>query len=190
MKFRKKTNLEGVVTGVFRSETKGSLESTAYPSLEFSHEGVVGDKHFGLTMKSNGRQLGMYPRGTVIRNNRQWSAVSEEELQQTAQRMGMEHLPPQWLGANLVIQGIPEFTQLPPLSLLVVRSESKDKVILVTYELNLPCIGPHRLIVEKLGFEPELDFVKAAMGRRGLVGWVEKAGLISVGDTVRVFLPA
>jgi hypothetical protein len=182
--------LEGIVTGVFRSETKGSLESTAYPALEFAHEGVVGDKHFGHTMKSDGRQLGLYLRGTLIRNNRQWSAVSEEELRQIADKMGVDALRPEWLGANLLVRGIPDFTQLPPLSLLVIRPDEKDKVVLVNHGLNLPCVGPHRKIVEKLGFEPETGFVKAAMGRRGLVGWVEKAGLIHTGDPVRVLLPA
>ena len=187
MKYKKTT--EGIITGVFRSETKASLESTAYPSLEFAQEGVTGDKHWGMTMKSNVRQLGMYPRGTVIRNNRQWSAVSVEELQQTADAMGVEKIQPQWVGANLCVQGIPGFTQLPPFSLLLVRPDSKDKVVLVIYELNLPCAGPHRLITEKIGFEPQIDFVKAAMGRRGLVGWVEKAGVINQGDPIRVMLP-
>ena len=189
MKYKKKTGLEGVITGVFRSETKGSLESTAYQSLEFVQEGIVGDKHFGLTMKSDVRQLSLYPRGTVIRNNRQWSAVSEEELLLTASLMGIEGIQPQWLGANFCVRGIPDFTQLPTFSLLVIRPDAKDRVVLVNHELNLPCVGPHRKIVEKTGSEPLTDFVKAAVGKRGLVGWIEKAGWIHVGDKIQVFLP-
>ncbi len=182
MKFIKKTEWVGEIIAVLRSETKGSLHSTAYETLEFADGGVVGDKHFGFTMKSSVRELSQYPRGTVIRNNRQWSAVSEEELADIASKMGVSAIKPEWIGANLLIKGIPNLTKLPPLSMLTIRPDSKDRVVLIVCGDNKPCKIAHQKIVEYLGFEPTVGFVQAAFGQRGLVGWIEKAGNISVGD--------
>ena len=189
MKFIKNKNWVGEITAILRSETKGTLESTAYDTIEFADAGVVGDKHFGFTIKSTGREMSLYPRGTLIRNNRQWSAISEEELADIAMKMGVKTVKPEWIGANLVIKGIPNFTKLPPLSMLTIRPDAPDKVVLMIYGENKPCKSSHDKIVEKLGFEPTVGFVPAAMGQRGLVGWIEKAGHVVVGDKFLVSIP-
>ena len=189
MKFIKNKNWVGEITAILRSETKGTLESTAYDTIEFADAGVVGDKHFGFIIKSTGREMSLYPRGTLIRNNRQWSAISEEELADIAMKMGVKTVKPEWIGANLVIKGIPNFTKLPPLSMLTIRPDAPDKVVLMIYGENKPCKSSHDKIVEKLGFEPTVGFVPAAMGQRGLVGWIEKAGHVVVGDKFLVSIP-
>ena len=33
--------------------------------------------------------------------------------------MELDRLPPEWLGANIVLEGIPELTRIPPASRLV-----------------------------------------------------------------------
>ncbi len=189
MKFNKKHAWIGEITAVLRAEKKGTLESIAYHTLEFADGGIVDDKHFGFTTKSTVRELSLYPRGTIIRNNRQWSAVSEEELNGISAKMGIDNIHSGWIGANLLVKGIPNFTQLPPLSMLTIRPDAADKVVLMVYGDNKPCKFAHEKIVEKLGIEPSQSFVKAALGQRGLVGWIEKGGKISVGDTIAVTLP-
>ncbi len=49
----------------------------------FTFEGLVGDRHYGFTMSSNSRQP-EYPRGTEIRNKRQITILSKEELSEIA----------------------------------------------------------------------------------------------------------
>ena len=100
--------------------------------------------------------------------------------------MGISTIKPEWIGANLLIKGIPNLTKLPPLSMLTIRPDSKDKVVLMVYGDNKPCKIAHQKIVEYLGFEPTVGFVQAAYGQRGLVGWIEKAGSFAVGDKVVV----
>lgn len=189
MQYKKGIFYEGEIVGVYRSEMKNTLESAALNTIEVDEKGIVGDKHNGILMKSDARQTAQYTRGTVIRNNRQWSAVSVEELVEVSMKMGIEEIKPEWLGANLLIKGIPNLTKLPPLSMIIIRPDSKDKTVLINYFENFPCAGPQKKIIERIGFEPNMGFVPAAMGKRGLVGWVEKSGKISVGDSVKVLIP-
>jgi hypothetical protein len=56
---------------------------------------------------------------------------------------------------------------------------------------NEPCTGPGRAIQKHYPDVPKLvsAFPKAAIHKRGLVTWVERAGMIVTGDTVMVDLP-
>ena len=54
MKYSKSKPLTGEIVGLFRSEKKNSLESTAYNTLEFAPEGIVGDNHAGMMVKTTG----------------------------------------------------------------------------------------------------------------------------------------
>jgi hypothetical protein len=67
----------------------------------------------GHTRKSGGREP-WYPRGTEIRNERQISIVAADELAMAAKDMGIDRIEPGWIGANLVIEGIPLLSMLPP----------------------------------------------------------------------------
>ncbi|MFD1819807.1 hypothetical protein SAMN04515674_103380 [Pseudarcicella hirudinis] len=189
MKFKKESQIEAFVVGVFISETPKSLISTSYSGIDISLEGFSGDKHSGFGRKTDARDTHRYKKGTVVWNSRQWSAVSVEELQFVREKMDLPELLPEWLGANLCIQGIPAFTQLKPLTQLLFISKTNEETSLIVYEENFPCIGPARVIESQFDFKAKVPFVKAAMGKRGLVGWVEKAGRISIGDRVEVWSP-
>ena len=190
MKFNKKYALEGTITGLFRCETPKSCESTAYPQLEFTAEGIIGDKHIGTFCASGVRETGIYKKGTLIRNNRQWSAISEEELSDISEKMQLPNLKAEWLGTNIVIKGIPNFSKLPPLSIIIIRPDDSDFVSLINYNENEPCTVIHRKVIELVGSEPSVGFIAAAYGRRGLVGWVERGGMVHVGDKVKVLIPS
>jgi hypothetical protein len=68
------------------------------------------------------RVLDLYPRNTIIRNVRQLSILSEEEIDAIASELGAASVHPQSLGASMVVRGIPDFSHLPPNSRLMTDS--------------------------------------------------------------------
>jgi MOSC domain-containing protein YiiM len=160
----------------------------ALPEVELAFEGIPGDRHAGLTMKSSVRTP-YYEKGTLVRNARQLSLVSEEELALVAAELSLPQVRFTWLGANLVLQGIERLTLLPPST----RLQFDGGATLVVDGENVPCPGPGRVIARETGHAEEPTFpsrfVKAAKQRRGLVAWVERPGRVRVGDSVRALLP-
>jgi hypothetical protein len=179
------TAIEGEVVWLGRvTDRAETLASTAARSLELDFDGILGEHHAGLTRRSCTRVKRQYPVGTEIRNTRQVSLVSEEELSQVAQAMGLPRLQPDWLGANVALKGIPQLTQLPPASRLIFE----DGCALVVDTENTPCRHPAALLEE---FFPGagLSFPKHARSRRGIVAWVERPGRIEPGERVRLHVP-
>jgi MOSC domain-containing protein YiiM len=165
---------------------KRSLVTTRQPEARVTFEGVAGDRHAGLTRPSDNRTP-HYPRGTEIRNSRQVSIVSSEELAEIAALLGIPCVLPEWLGANLLIAGIPHLTQIPPSTRLFFAGG----VVLVVDSENQPCISPGNVMQ---ALHPHIAnlaarFVKAAQGKRGIVAWVERPGAIREGDEVRAEVP-
>jgi MOSC domain-containing protein YiiM len=148
-----------------------------------SFAGLEGDRHAGLTMRSGVRQKHL-PRGTEVRNSRQLSLVSVEELARVASTLGLAHLDYRWLAANVLVSGFPALTQLPPGTRL---SFSSGAVLVVDGE-NEPCTRVGKAIVRETKSDASLSsrFVKAAHLLRGLVAWVERPGPIRRGDLVKV----
>jgi hypothetical protein len=178
--------LQARTVALFRTYEPDSFETSAVPALDLGFEGISGDRHGGMTRRSGGREP-WYPRGTEMRNERQLSIVCTVELQAIAAALAIPHLKPEWIGANLVLDGIPEFTLLPPRTCLFFAGG----VTLRIDGLNVPCRSAGRGIARHY---PErrnldLDFVKAARRLRGLVAWVEKPGQIEVGETLEVRIP-
>jgi hypothetical protein len=181
-----KREITAMVRGVYISPDKDDLQSVEQLELNIQMDGVTGDRHFGATMKSNSRSP-QYPRGTLIRNSRQVSLLSVEDLWETAQRLGIPEIKPEWLGANLVLSGIPAFSHLPPSTRLLFPAEAA----LGVEGQNFPCRGPAQIIQSHYPDVPGLDkaFIREALHLRGIVAWVERPGRICPGDTVRVLLP-
>lgn len=163
-----------------------ALVSTPCPQVRVTLEGFEGDKHSGLTYRS-GVRTPHYPRGTEIRNTRQISIVSTEELAFVASALGVPAVLPEWLGANLAMQGIPDLTQLPPSTRLFFP---QDAVLVVDGE-NMPCVWPGRIIQAQHPQMRDLaqQFPKVAIHRRGVVAWVERPGLVAAGDRVVARIP-
>jgi hypothetical protein len=143
--------------------------------------GPVGDRHHGVTMKSDVRQKWLYRKGTEIANYRQLSIVSAEELAQVAATMGLTELAPGLVADNLFLSGVPTLTTFAPMTRLVF---SGGPVVLLGGE-NDPCTIAGKLIGDVHGTKPSA-FPKAAMHKRGVVGWVERPGQIRPGDTFTV----
>ena len=178
--------LTGTINGVYIGQRRHTLASSRVCGVQATFEGLEGDLHAGLTRLSDVR-VPHYPRRTVIRNMRQFSMLSVEELAEVAGALGIPEVRPEWVGANLAMQGIPNMTMLPPSTRIFFPG---DAVLVVDAE-NLPCIGPGEVIQQHYPDVPKLAqrFPRAAMHRRGVVGWVEREGYIAEGDTVWLLLP-
>lgn len=150
---------------------------------DLEYGGIPGDLHFGLTKLAGAREL-MYTRGTEIFNRRQVSIVSVEECAIIAEKLGVEQVLPEWLGANIVLEGFQDLTSLTPGSRIIFPSGAG---ILCEGE-NLPCVAPGKEIQGNYPDQPKLStqFVKSSLGLRGIVGIVESPGEIVAGDKVEI----
>lgn len=176
------TTLAARVEGTYVVEGR-AVESTPRDALILSYAGISGDRHEGLVRPSGPREP-WYPRGTPMRNERQVSILGLEELAEIATTLGIDHLDPTWIGANLVLSGIPNLTRLPPRTLLLFPSGATIRID----GDNDPCRKSGAAIAAHVEARPDLQFafVKAARDKRGLVGWVEREGIVSAGDEVKV----
>ena len=180
-----KTNLEATITWLgIVADREAALPSTRMERLELTFDGPSGESHGGMTRPSCSRVLGLYPRNTPIRNARQLSILSEEELASIAAEMGLDTLDPALLGATMVVKGLPDFSRVPPSSRLLAGSGAS-----VTVDMeNRPCTLPARPIeTAHPGFGAR--FKPAAAGRRGVTAWVEAEGEVAIGDRLRLFIP-
>ena len=161
------------------------LKSRALDKVAVTLDGFEGESHGGPTRGSCSRVLRQYPtRGTEIRNTRQLSILSAEEMAVIADRLDLPVLAPEWLGVNIQFEGIPDLSQLPPSSRLIFDNGTS----LVVDTENGPCKYPAQIIEEKHPGHG-LAFPKVARGLRGVVGWVERAGHIAMGDRARLHIP-
>lgn len=169
--------------GVVR-DRDAALEAAAVPSLPVSFAGPEGEAHGGLTRPSCSRVTAQYRRGTTIRNTRQLAILSAEDLATIAAKMGVDALDPALVGASMVIEGIPDFSHIPPSS----RLQGAGGATVVVDMENRPCTLPAKPIDARLpGFGAR--FKAAAKGRRGLTAWVEREGVFSVGEEIRLHIP-
>ena len=161
-----------------------SLRSEPLAEVVARLEGFEGEAHGGLTRPSCSRVRALYPRDTEIRNARQLAIVSAEELAEVAAAMGLAAFDPAWVGASMVLEGLPDFSHLPPSS----RLQAPSGAVLTVDMENHPCHLPARVIEEDA---PGLGraFKAAARGRRGVTAWVEREGVLRLGDVLRLFVP-
>lgn len=185
--------LKGTVVSTLKADGQDFV-SHPVAQLALTYEGIEGDFHAGLTRQSGGREP-WYTRGTPMRNERQLSIVSTEELGEIAGAMGLKAVDAGWIGANLVLEGIPRLSFLPARTLLLFD----NGVTLRIDGYNAPCrlaggsIARHAGRVAE-GEDPTrsqtaLDFKQAAHMKRGLVAWVEREGSVHPGDgfTARIW---
>jgi len=161
-----------------------SLRSQATQEAQLTYAGIPGEVHGGLTRPSCSRVISQHPRDTDIRNVRQLSIVSFEELAQIASDCGLDELDPALVGASMVVRGIPDFTHVPPSS----RLQLPDGATLVVDMENRPCHLPAKPINAEYPGAGD-KFKLAAKGKRGVTAWVEREGVCRIGDAVRLHVP-
>ncbi|MGF1659748.1 MAG: MOSC domain-containing protein [Rubrimonas sp.] len=161
-----------------------TLESEPVETMALDWAGPVGECHGGLTRPSCSRVKLQYPRGTEIRNARQLSMLSAEDLADIAAGLGVPEVPPAWTGANIVFEGLPEFTMVPPGARLLFEGGASVAVDMEN--------GPCRFVAERIEARHPgrgMAFPEVARGRRGVTGWVEKTGEVRLGETARLHVP-
>jgi hypothetical protein len=180
-----RAGFKGVVEALYSKLSRDDgFEKPERSSLRLLFSGPEGDCHAGLTRPSDSRTLPVYPRNTEIRNVRQLTLVSVEELDAVARAMKLQAIDPTWLGANLLARGIPDLTLLPPST----RLQFPSGATLVVDMENLPCSQVAKVIAKSHPAEGP-EFVKAAKNKRGITAWVEREGDVSRGDEITVWLP-
>ncbi len=166
------------------ADREAALRSQPDQTLTALFSGPEGEDHGGLTRPSCSRVSSQYPKGTTIRNTRQFCIVSAEEMSEVARDIGIETFNPEWCGANVVIEGIPDFTHIPPSS----RLQTETGTTLTVDMVNRPCHLPAPVIEEDRPGHGR-GFKAAAKGRRGVTAWVEREGELRVGDIVTLHIP-
>ncbi|MFD3191705.1 MOSC domain-containing protein [Sedimentitalea sp. HM32M-2] len=181
----KKTELFAEITwlGLVPADS-GNLRAEPRQSLDLQFEGLAGERHEGLTRPSCARVTDLYTKGTTIRNTRQLSLLSAEELDMIAADMELATLDPALIGATMVVRGIADFSHIPPAT----RLQAPSGAVLTVDLENGPCVFPGREIEAEAPGHGKL-FKPAAADRRGVTAWVERPGTIKLGDRLRLFLP-
>lgn len=185
MSILRAANIEGKVHSVLvNGKPDQGLATERIHSVIVSYEGFEGDWHSGLVRKSCVRVRQQYEEGTEIRNTRQITIISQEELAAIAEKMGVPVLEPEWLGANILLSGIANFSFVPPSSRLIFSGG----VSLVVDLENEPCKYPGDVIEENHpGYGRR--FAESALNLRGVTAWVEKEGAIHEGETIALHIP-
>ena len=181
------TKLSARVVSV-HAGSNDDMSKEEHASIEVALDGIVGDAHRSYVRKTWAGDK--QPEGTLRRNERQWSAVSVEELAAIQEAMDLKNPPMATeLGANLCLSGIRDLSRLPKGTVLRFPSGAE----LIVEEYNPPChdmgkklAGSHTTHSGKP--LSSTAFSKAAKLTRGIVGVVEVPGLISAGDEVQVEL--
>ena len=191
--------ISGRIAGTYTSTDpmggQGSFVTRPVPGLDLDMTGIPGDRHTGLTRRSTAREPWL-PRGTELRNDRQLSVLSREELALIAAGLGIQEATPELVGANILIEGIANLSRIAAGSHLAIGGEWGGKgkfdgsALLRVEAYNTPCRGPGRKLAAAFG-RPDLEFAfpKVAASLRGLVLSVALPGVVRVGDMVLV-LPA
>lgn len=176
----------GKTLEVFATTSVEDFQTAPVDALELTFEGIPGDRHGGFTRLSGGREP-WYPRGTEMCNERQISILSTEELRAIARRMDIPDLKAEWIGGNILVSGIPSLSLVPPRTRLVFEG---GLVIRVDGD-NAPCRVAGNAIGQNFPGREGLDllFPKAAQKLRGLVGYVEKPGVLKAGESVTAHIP-
>lgn len=179
------TDITGEVVWIGRvPDRDASLRSEPETEALLTYAGIPGEAHGGVTRSACVRVRSQYPIGTEIRNVRQLTVLSAEELDQIAVDCGLDGFDPGHAGASLVIRGIPDLTHLPPSS----RLQFPDGSALVVDMENRPCHLPAKVInADHPGAGDK--FKAAAKGKRGVTAWVEREGRVQIGDVVRLHVP-
>ena len=189
----------GVVVHVYAAAPATGMRpdfvTAARDRLELTLDGIAGDIHAGPTRRAGAREPWI-PRGATLRNDRQLSALSTAELAEVAAALALDALPPEWIGGNLLIDGLDRFSRIAPGSRLAFGGVWAGKgrfdggAILRVEAYNHPCRQAGRAIASLAGKpDAEFAFVRAAAALRGLVLSVDLAGPIAPGDAVVVLPP-
>ena len=168
------------------TKTDEDMAWRARKNVVADFEGFVDDVHRGPSRVCY--EGDTEPAGTVRRNNRQWSGMSQEEAREIEEALNLAHpLVPADLGINVFVEGIKDFSKLPKGSKLVFPSGA----VLVVEDFNPPCTHMADKIVSRCSTVSGKSLTRRrvlieAKRKRGVVGVVDVPGKICSGDSIVV----
>jgi hypothetical protein len=160
--------------------------TASVPELALGFDGIPADRHRGWTRPADSR-VPWYQRGTPIRNTRQVSIVASDELAEIAQRMDLPDVRPEWLGANIVLGGVPRLSRLPAGTTMLFANGAALRV----EAINAPCRLAGGSVARHFPGRTGIDtaFPQQARGLRGIVATVEREGTLRTGETATLLVP-
>lgn len=191
---------------------EGTVESVSVNGTERDHVII---ESFGIRDDEHARQDRSYvPRhgepwqawwnesmkGTTFFNWRSWTAISAEERNDLAGRLGIGEIKPGGLFENFVFSGIPGFSKLPPGTHLVMTDDTDEPAcVLVIHDQNFPCAKTAKHLYDTHGCtgvksEFARTFKEQGEDLRGVMGFViwpgdSSSAVIMPGNKVKVWLP-
>ena len=145
-------------------------------SITFGALGPEDDRHSGET------RIAM--NGQTVPNDRQWSAVSTEDVEAICADLGVAPFAFGAMGENLRLRGM-QLAGLADGSILSFPSGARLQVS----SKNDPCLHAAAELSPAYGGSVKGDFVKQALNRRGVLGLVLDVGVVRPGDSVSVSQP-
>src|SRR5262245_4325930 len=118
--------LAAKVTGTFVAPFDHFV-TRATEELRLGFEGIAADFNAGYARRSGGRGP-RYPAATDISIERQLTRVAADELAAIADGLGIAEVKPEWIGALLLIEGVPRLSMLPSGTMLFFRGGVTLKV--------------------------------------------------------------
>ena len=152
-------------------------------SFEVDYRGIVGERHQAVTRASGGREVKVYPRGTMIRGHRHLFVSCSADIAELSHRMGIE-ITAEMLGLNLLIDREDgqdfSITELPIGTMMLLADEEDQKPAkppLATFTCFVKqegCGITGKLIADHYG-DPSLTrkFREVAKNHRGILCSVE-----------------
>lgn len=179
------SGLAGKIEGIYYTTDQENY-SIPVNEIGFSFEGMHGDKHSGLTSLARTKHP-EYKEKIELKNTRQISIMSVEELSLIAKELGVPEIKAEWLSTNLLVSGIPHLSKIPPGT----RFYFGGGLILYNEGQNFPCKTAGNIMLEKYPHVVGIDkkFIKAALDKRGLIAWVEHPEKLKVGSLFKITLP-
>jgi len=176
----------GKVVEINLGTAEEELSKHACDYLQAELDGFVGDRHRSISREAwkGDKQA----EGTIRRNERQWSAMSVEELSEISTKLDVKKpLTAADLSVNICFEGIPQLSLLPKGTILKFPSGAE----LMVEEYNPPCSEMSEKVAANFSTNSgqplsKLSFSQTAVFNRGLVGVIEVAGQINSGDEVEV----
>ena len=180
------TDFDAEITwlGHMSERKEKAIDGVQVEELELSFDGIAGVPYGWRTRPACSRVSSQHLNGTEIANVRQLSIVSFEEQSEIAKSIGISAIDPAWVGASIVLKGIPDFSHVPPSS----RLQADNGTTIVIDMENRPCHQPGMTIARHHG-ETGMLFKAAAKGRRGVTAWVERPGILRPGMRLRLHVP-
>ncbi|MDG1707582.1 MAG: hypothetical protein P8H03_02415, partial [Emcibacteraceae bacterium] len=128
------SNLTGKVTAVHLGSKDEEFDKQECETLQVELDGFVGDRHRGFSRENwHGDKQA---KGVLRRNERQWSAMSLEDLKTFEADMALDQpLTAACLGINILVEGIPDLSRLPKGTVIKFSSGAE----LMVEEYNPPC---------------------------------------------------